>query len=113
GAGSLRQAMLDANAEPGTETICFNISGSGVHTIRPASQLPTITAPVVIDGYTQPGATVNTLAAGDNAVILIELDGSLFSGAPSAKGLQITASAPGCTIRGLAINRFGEMGIRL
>jgi hypothetical protein len=56
GAGSLRQAILDANANVGPDTIEFNITGPGVHTIQPVSALPTITDSVVIDGYTQPGA---------------------------------------------------------
>src|SRR5579885_2666223 len=68
GPGSLRQAILDANASPGTQTIAFNIPGTGVHTISPASALPGITDPVTIDGYTQTGATKNTLATGTNAV---------------------------------------------
>ena len=29
GAGSLRQAILDANANPGADTIAFNIVGAG------------------------------------------------------------------------------------
>ena len=43
GAGSLRQAITDANANPGADTIAFGIVGSGVHTIAPASPLPQIT----------------------------------------------------------------------
>ncbi len=55
GAGSLRQAILDSNASAGVlDTIVFAI-GSGVQAITPASALPTITDPVVIDGSTQPG----------------------------------------------------------
>ena len=42
GPGSLRQAILDANANSGPDTIAFNITGSGVHTISPASALPAI-----------------------------------------------------------------------
>src|SRR5262245_56957064 len=34
GAGSLRQAITDANTAAGTDTIAFNIPGSGVHTIE-------------------------------------------------------------------------------
>src|SRR5207244_10486254 len=71
GAGSLRQAILDANEITGTDTITFNIPGSGVHTISPTSPLPQISDSVVIDGYTQPGASPNTLAIGDNAVLLV------------------------------------------
>src|SRR5439155_24062018 len=68
-AGSLRQAILGANATPGTDTINFNILGIGPFTISPPTALPTITDPVIIDGYTQLGATANTLAVGDNAVL--------------------------------------------
>lgn len=69
GPGSLRQAIINANANPDAATIRFKIPGSGVKTITPATPLPPITAPVKIDGYTQPGASPNTLAIGDNAVI--------------------------------------------
>src|SRR6476620_9785866 len=91
GAGSLRQAILDANGTAGTDQINFNIPGSGVQTISPLTQLPAITDPVVIDGYTQPGASVNTLANGDNAVLLIELSGSKIP--TGTNGLIITAGA--------------------
>ena len=46
GAGSLRQAILDANANPGLDTITFGITGAGPHTIQPLSVLPTVTDPV-------------------------------------------------------------------
>ena len=102
GAGSWRQAILDANAAAGADTINFNISGSGVKTISPASSLPTITDPVIIDGYTQPGASPNTLAVGDNANLLIVLSGS--GGALGTNGLTINTD--NSTIRGLVINAF-------
>src|SRR5215218_2730997 len=54
GAGSLRQAMLDANANPGKDLITFNIAGPA-RRIQPQLGLPDITDPVVIDGSTQPG----------------------------------------------------------
>src|SRR5262245_40396879 len=50
GAGSLRQAILDANANAGPDTINFNIPGAGVHTITPVGSLPPLTDPVTIDG---------------------------------------------------------------
>src|SRR5437899_10666596 len=83
GAGSLRQAILDANATAGPDTIAFNIPGAGVHTITPASSLDAITDPVTIDGYTQPGASVNTDPMPTNAFLLIELDGSALPGSIS------------------------------
>src|SRR5262249_54979109 len=39
------------------DQIVFNIPGTGLHTIAPASDLPMITKPVTIDGYTQPGSS--------------------------------------------------------
>src|SRR5215217_4176643 len=54
GAGSLRQAILDANANSGPDDITFNIPGAGVHTITPLSPLPVITGTINTDGYTQP-----------------------------------------------------------
>lgn len=54
GAGSLRQAIDDANnnANPSDmDIIDFNIAGSGVHKITLASDLPYINEKVTIDGY--------------------------------------------------------------
>lgn len=107
GGGSLRQAIMDANANPGADLIHFNIPGAGVHTMTPASQLDAITESVTIDGYTQPGSSKNTLADGDNAVLLIELNGQ-NAGATSS-GLIVSTN--NCTISGLVINRFGHNGI--
>ncbi|HEX6386435.1 MAG TPA: CSLREA domain-containing protein, partial [Anaerolineae bacterium] len=111
GAGSLRQAILDANAIPNVDgepdAIHFNIPGTGPHTIQPASALPAITDPVVIDGYTQPGAAPNTLAIGNNAVLQVVLSGA--SAGAGVNGLTITASDS--TVRGLVINAFQDDGI--
>src|SRR5262245_65304514 len=52
GTGSLRDAINQANMDAVTDTIDFSMLGSGVQTIRPLSALPTITKPVIIDGYT-------------------------------------------------------------
>ena len=53
GDGSLRQAIINANNTPGTQTITFNLAVNGE--IRPYPELPPITDPVIIDGTTQPG----------------------------------------------------------
>lgn len=109
GAGSLRAAINCANATPGLDTITFSIPGSGVHTISPLSPLPPITDPVVIDGYTQPGAVSNTAAASDNGTILVQLNGA--SAGTVADGLVINCGQS--TVRGLAIGGFGGNGIVL
>lgn len=109
---SLREAINASNASRDRETITFSIPAAtdagcnavtGVCTIRPTSQLPTISDQVTIDGYTQPGATPNTNPTGAiNAVLKIELDGS--NAGEFANALVISASS--CTVRGLVINRF-------
>ncbi len=102
GAGSFRQAILDANAHSGNDVIRFAIAGTGVHTIAPFSALPGITDTVTIDGYSQPGSHPNTLETGDDAVILVDLGGA--SAPAGALGLVVTHD--GCTVRGLAVHGF-------
>ena len=46
GPNTLRQAILNANANPGADIITFNISGPGVQEIQPLSALPPITGSV-------------------------------------------------------------------
>jgi len=93
GAGSLRQAITDANAHMGADTIAFDIPGSGVQTINvSATNLPGISDPVTIDGTTQPGYA---------GTPLIEIHGSQTS------GISITAGST--TFRGLVINNFGTI----
>ncbi len=113
GAGSLRSAIESANSASGADTIAFDISsleGAGPHTIAPLSALPTITETVTIDGYTETGASANTLAVSNDAVLQIVLDGT---GAGAVDGLVVSGSgATGSEIRGLVIGNF-RAGIRL
>jgi len=106
GQGSLRQAITDANNQVGSDVIHFNIPGGGVHTITLLSPLDVISGTVDIDGYTQPGASPNTLAQGDDAVLLIEI--TTLNGAANS---ILNIAAPNCNIRGLVLNRSGEDGI--
>jgi len=71
---------------------------------------PIISDPVTIDGYTQPGASANTLAVGNNAVLLIEINGSAspLTGSFLQAGLTTVASGGNSIIRGLVINRFAD-----
>jgi outer membrane lipoprotein-sorting protein len=100
GAGSLRNAIQLANAHPGTDTIAFNIAGSGVHIINVLSALPSITDPTIIDGTTQPGYA---------GTPLIELNGA--SAGTGVNGLTLDTGSSGSTIRGLAIDQFSVRGI--
>jgi hypothetical protein len=102
GPGSLDQAIRDSNARTGQDMIVFSIPGPGVRLIDLSQTvLPEITDSLILDGYTQPGAHPNTLSVGNDAVILIHLDGGVITG---RNGLIV--SAPNCLIRGLAITRF-------
>jgi hypothetical protein len=100
GPGSLRAAILAANAAAGADRVIFNIPGAGAQVISILSPLPETTDSLEIDGYTQPGAKPNSQAIGSDAVILIQLDGT--QNAPDG----LTIKAPNCTIRGLALTNF-------
>ncbi|HET9493032.1 MAG TPA: S-layer homology domain-containing protein [Chloroflexia bacterium] len=108
GPGSLRQAILNANSAPGTETITFAIPGPGVHKIAPVTSLPTITGPVVIDGFSQPGTESGGGPLGQ-IILLVELSGENLS----TGGIGLTVNGGNSTVRGLVINRFSSNGIRI
>lgn len=137
GTCTLREAIVAANANtasgasagecaagdapPAVDTIAFAIpvddSGCSatthVCTIVPATTLPVVTNPVTIDGYTQPGTQANTLAMGDDASLLVEVDGSnvstvlAFAGAAGGAGND----ASGSTVRGLVIDHVASVAI--
>jgi parallel beta-helix repeat protein len=109
GRGSLRKAILVANATQGADTIVFAIPGAGVQTIRPRSELPVVTGPTVVDGYTQPGSSPNSLARGTNAVLRVELDGRLLGA--GASGLLLAGGSS--VVQGLSIYGFGSSGVVL
>ncbi len=73
GAGSLRQAILDADTNAGPNSIVFQLGGSPPFTIAPLTVLPSLGNPTIIDGTTQSGFTgappieLNGTSAGANA----------------------------------------------
>ena len=99
GPGSLRQAILDANASSGADAIVFNIAGTGVQTIALSAILPIVSEAVTIDATTQPGFA---------GTPLIELNGD---GLGQGQGIQVNGG--GAVVRGFAINRFSGNGILL
>jgi parallel beta-helix repeat protein len=110
GAGSLRAAILAADAAPGTNTISFAIPGPWVHTIAPSTPLPTLSQAMVVDGLTQPGAA--------SMAPKINLDGRILAATGQAgvnlgqaPGLEVVTS--NVTLRGLSINRFPGPGVYL
>ncbi|MFM2429355.1 MAG: hypothetical protein RLZZ511_568 [Cyanobacteriota bacterium] len=103
GEGSLRQALLNANATPELDIIVFQLPGTGqdLRVINLASALPTITAPVALDATFQAGYV------GGRPVV--ELNGSAIAGA--ANGL--TLNSDGNIVRGLQIRGFQGDGIAI
>ena len=90
GAGSLRAAILQANASAGVpDTINFTVAANSI--ISPTSPLPTITD------------TVSTMGAP------VEINGA--TAGATAYGLRI--SAPSCLIQNIAVTGFQEGGIRI
>ncbi len=108
GGGSLRQALLDATANPGSNTIEFTIAGSGVKTISPVTDLPSVPFATFIDGFSQPGAAQNSQPVGSNAVHLIVIHG------PGGGGDGLRVGTSSVRISGLVINGFtGGYGVHL
>jgi hypothetical protein len=110
-------AVTRANGAAGADVIAFDIPSSdpgcvaetGVCRIQFAGSPTGIDGPTTIDGYTQPGAVLNTLTAdqgGTNALFKIEL-----RGCPSCSSGVILRAVG--TIGGLAIGGFGSFGIAL
>src|SRR2546422_271493 len=96
---TLREAINAVNAGSGGDTISFNVTGAGVHTINLTSGLPILNKTVMIDGTTQPGFSGKPL---------IELKGA---GAGSVNGLIL--DGPNVVIKALVINRFSLHGINI
>src|SRR5262249_32136847 len=116
--GPLRWAINQSNANPSSSPsqpneILFRIPGSGLQTIHLLTPLPATTAPVAIQGYSQPGSQTNNLASSDNATILVQVDGSQIPAAsyPQADGLTIAAY--NCTVDGLSLTGFTGAGLAL
>ncbi len=99
GAGTLRQALLDANDSPDENLVLFNLADAAPFRIQLLSPLPEITSPIIIDGWSQ---------GGSNLPPVVELDGSGASNV--SDGLVIQAGKS--TVRGLILHGF-HTAIRL
>ncbi len=105
GAGSLRHAITDANATPAVaDEIHFAIPGVGPHVINVLTPLPFVTSTVTIDGFTQAGASANTLSpseGGLNTVLQISLTG------PGVTNALLLNSANGVVMTVQGLNIYG------
>ncbi len=91
GTGSLRDALNQANAGPGGDTITFSIPGGGVQRIAPAGPLPFVGKPVIIDATTQPGYAGSPLI-------------ELFGGNAGGTSSPFTLTAGNTTIKGFVLD---------
>jgi len=105
---TLREAIANANGDSdttsgdcvagsGADTIAFSIGITGTQqTITLTNNLPSISDPVILDGWSQGGSSYT-------GPPLIELDGSNLTSS-SISGFRITAG--GSTVRGFVIHSF-------
>lgn len=94
GAGSLRQAIQEANAHPGADVIQFDVAG----TIELRSALPAITGTVNIDGSTAPGFA---------GTPVVEIDFNGFA------GLTFDPGAAGSALQSLALDNAAGNGVTI
>jgi hypothetical protein len=114
GVGSLRQAITDANATPAVaDEIHFAIPGAGPHVINVLTQLPFVTSTVTIDGFTQAGASANTLSpseGGLNTVLKISLTGpGVANGLVLNSPNSVVMTVQGLNIYGCGICLRGDV----
>jgi hypothetical protein len=107
GAGSLRQAIIDANNGSGAAVIAFAIPGTGPFKISPSTDLDPIDVPVVVDGYSEAGSSRAT--ANSPAHIEIQIDG----GGIVPEGVQLGDSSGTTKVEGLSVTNFTNCGICL
>ena len=103
GAGSLRQAIIDANTNSGADIIDFNIAGTTAHTINLSSVLPNITEQVTIDATSDDSYSVN----GNRPAIIVDGNGLIGS------GFTFESTTDNSIIQGLVIRDFAGNGITL
>ena len=100
GVCTLRAAIQEANSLSGSDTIEFDIAGSGPHTIQPGSALPAVSPGVItFDGASEPDYSSSPV---------IEIDGSNTSA--GVDGLVLQRSS---VVRALAIVNFDGDGLVL
>ncbi len=114
GPGSLRDAVKNANINPGLDKIQFNIpdtvsgynSSYGVWEIELQTQLPAISDPVLIDGYSQKNFIGSDRNPFGPEIFLNGINAGQYT-----SGLIATSS--GVLINNLIISNFNRAGIQM
>ncbi len=106
GAGSFRQAILNANASAGADIIAFSIVANCPQII-PTSPLPPINS-VTAGGVTIDASTQACDIGGVDAPnVMLSGNGA----GANAIGIYITGNGAGSSVRGFVINKFSGQGI--
>lgn len=111
GAGSLRQAITDANAAAGDHTITFNIPGPGPHVITPLATLPNLgntahaSHSITVDGCSQPGSVCGSFPL----TLMVQVVGTNLSTAQSI--FSINKTVGGMTVRGLSLTNSPGLAV--
>jgi hypothetical protein len=108
GAGTLRDAITQANASVGVHDNIYFDLGAGVQTITISTTMVSISDSLTIDGTRNSAAVIDPdYTASGNPVV--EIDGNGVAG----NALTLAAGSDGSTIRGLAIGDFAAHGIAI
>ncbi len=99
GAGTLRQALMDAVNSMGMDTIGFNLPMTQTTIILNTTLA--VDSPVIIDGGTQPGYV---------STPLVTIEGAMSVG---QNGVNFTAGSNGSEVHGLAIVNFDQYAISI
>ena len=114
---TLRAAIEEANATGGDDDITFNIPGTGVQTLTPATSYPAMTGKTTLNGYTQAGSAANTQPSPKplDTVLRIEIDGSGI--ASFGHIFRFNAGSTDSSVRGFVIRNttgtavFADSGV--
>lgn len=106
---SLREAINAANADGVDSGIHFDIPGSAPYVITVESDLPSITAPVAINGMSSDGNPDGICLILQSEPLLVQIDG----GSTQSAGLVLAAGSDDSTIHGLSITNFVDYGIQI
>src|SRR5262249_17473468 len=85
----------------------------GPNVIHLLTPLPSVSAETHVIGFSQPGASANTLDNGDNSNICVILDGDTHQ---IADGFTVAAGAPdaaGLSVNGIAFSGFTHAALNL
>ncbi len=103
GPGSLRQAILDANAAPGSNALTVALPFNSNRTVAVRTALPTLTGAVVFDGG-------GLIVRPSSAVATVDFDGLVFAADDSTvQGVYVEGFRHGIVVRG-SNNRFAASG---